>query len=71
MAGFLVKGQEVKMGCPNCGIATRLIVRVNSSTEEQFLGCPNWPKCSHTQNVPDHIWMKAQGQPELFDDDDF
>ena len=65
----LVRGQEVAVGCPKCGIATRLIVRINSATDEPFLGCPNWPDCDHTQNVPDHIWMKASGQRELFDAD--
>ena len=63
----LKKGQEVHIGCPNCGIATRLIVRVNKSNGGQFLGCPNWPKCSHTQNIPDHILMEALGAPKLFD----
>jgi ssDNA-binding Zn-finger/Zn-ribbon topoisomerase 1 len=63
----LKKGQEVTVPCPNCGIDTRLVVRVNKKNGLQFLGCPNWPQCDHTQNVPDHIRMEALGAPKLFD----
>jgi len=44
-----------------------LLVKMNRHTGAKFLGCPNWPECSHTQPVPQTWIMRALGQPELFD----
>jgi ssDNA-binding Zn-finger/Zn-ribbon topoisomerase 1 len=65
---FLRSGTEVSIGCPKCGVATKLVVRMNKKKKTKFLGCPNWPECDWTQNVPDHIWMEASGQSSLFDE---
>lgn len=62
----LFVGKELALGCPKCGVATRLVVRMNRRTKEFFAGCPNWPKCDFTQEIPDSIWMEASGQPRLF-----
>lgn len=35
--------------CPKCN--GKLVIRVNSKTEEKFLGCSNYPKCKYTQPV--------------------
>ena len=34
--------------CPECPTG-KLIRRKNKRTEETFLGCTNYPKCTHTQ----------------------
>ncbi len=34
--------------CSNCGGV--MLVRVNKSTGDRFLGCSNFPKCKHTHN---------------------
>lgn len=59
-------GKQTEVGCPRCGAATLLVVRTNRQQGNQFLGCPNWPKCGHTQPIPEHIRMEAAGQPRLF-----
>ncbi len=63
-------GDESPIGCPKCGIAHKLIVRTNRHTGDLFLGCCNWPNCHFTQNVPDSVRMRMEGQPELFEHDD-
>ncbi|MHC4228008.1 MAG: topoisomerase DNA-binding C4 zinc finger domain-containing protein [Planctomycetota bacterium] len=55
------------MSCPECGPATKLQVRTNKSNGNQFLGCPNWPDCNHTQGIPEYFYIKASGQRTLFD----
>jgi len=55
---------EAEIVCPFCG--SKLIVKTNSLTGHQFLGCPNYPQCKHTKEIPEAWILKAQGQPELF-----
>jgi predicted RNA-binding Zn-ribbon protein involved in translation (DUF1610 family) len=59
--------QEVEISCPKCGAATKLQVRTNRNNGNQFLGCPNWPGCNHTQSIPEYFYIKASGQKTLFD----
>jgi len=51
--------------CPKCK-GTTLIVKTNHINENQFLGCPNWPDCEYTRQIPEAWKMRAQGQKELF-----
>lgn len=57
--------------CPSCAENGRgrvlLVVRVNRKTGHEFMACPEWPECSHTQSVPEAARMIAAGQPMLFD----
>lgn len=66
MSKALTTGLEVAITCPKCGPATKLKVRENHQNGSQFLGCPNWPQCDHTQGIPEHVKMEAAGQPRLF-----
>lgn len=59
--------KQVGVSCPRCGPATFLVVKTNGETEEQFLGCPNYPECRHTRNIPEEWKMRLGGQKELFD----
>ncbi|MEA1999658.1 MAG: topoisomerase DNA-binding C4 zinc finger domain-containing protein [Euryarchaeota archaeon] len=52
--------------CPKCNPPVKLIVKTNSHNGNQFLGCPNWPNCKHTQVIPEEWKMRAAGQQELF-----
>lgn len=36
--------------CP-MGCGGRLILMINKDTEELFIGCSNFPKCSYTESV--------------------
>lgn len=58
-------GQEVIKSCPECGPATKLVMRTNRKTGKRFLSCPNWPRCGHSENVPEAIKMEMSGQPRL------
>lgn len=59
-------GTESAVLCPTCNPPRKLIVRSNKHTGSQFLGCPNYPVCDHTQAIPESWIMRAQGQPDLF-----
>lgn len=37
--------------CPEAFCNGRLVVRTNRSTEEQFIGCENYPKCTYTEPI--------------------
>jgi ssDNA-binding Zn-finger/Zn-ribbon topoisomerase 1 len=52
--------------CPVCGNVS-LIVKTNRHTQAQFLGCPNFPDCTHTQAIPEAWRMRQAGQTGLFD----
>lgn len=56
---------EISVTCPECGPTYRLVERFNHKTGGRFLGCPNWPACSHTQEVPLSIKMLEQGAMQL------
>jgi ssDNA-binding Zn-finger/Zn-ribbon topoisomerase 1 len=53
--------------CPNC-FPTKLVVRTNHENGKQFLGCPNYPECRETDQIPEELIMRANGQNELFDE---
>jgi len=56
---------DKKMVCPLCSISTIsnwkserqinepvfLIIRTNKTTNQKFLGCPNFPKCKHSDDI--------------------
>lgn len=62
---------RIEIPCPECAEARRgrtiLIVRTNRTSGHEFLGCPLWPECSHTQEIPEYVKMIQSGQPTLFD----
>lgn len=64
----LVKNSEVSAYCPECKPLVKLIVKENRHSGHQFLGCPNWPQCNYTREIPEEIKMRQAGQKGLFDD---
>jgi ssDNA-binding Zn-finger/Zn-ribbon topoisomerase 1 len=63
----LQDGLETTIVCPACQLnPPRLIVKTNRRNQGQFLGCPNWPECHHTQPIPEHMILQATGQQPLF-----
>jgi len=58
-----VVNSEVEILCPECG--GKMLVKENRHTGHQFLGCPRWPDCNHTEKIPESMIMKATGQKEL------
>lgn len=53
--------------CPHCNPPRKLIVKTNKQNGGQFLGCPNYPNCNHTREIPEAWKMRAAGQVGLFD----
>lgn len=62
---LFVDGTESEILCPRCMPRKRLVVRTNRQTGAQFLGCPNWPECTETAEIPEAWKMRAMGQQEL------
>lgn len=56
---------ETNRYCPTCVPIRKLIVKENRHTGHQFLGCPNWPECEHTEPIPDDMIMIATGASRL------
>jgi len=55
------------IACPNCENSVNLIVKTNRLSDHQFLGCPNYPQCDYTRNIPEEWKMRDAGQAGLFD----
>jgi len=61
----LPTGMCVNVFCPRCVPRVKLVVRTNRANGSQFLGCPNWPECKHTQAIPEDLIMKLHGATPL------
>ena len=61
----LLDRSEVSKCCPECGTGSKLVVRTNSKDGSQFLGCPNYPECKHTEPIPQDIRMIQAGAQRL------
>ncbi len=49
--------------CPVCGAP--LVIRTNRETEEQFLGCSQYPNCKHSEPLPESMKLMAMGAQML------
>lgn len=54
---------ETTIGCPDCG--RKLVIRTNRETGQDFLGCPRYPDCQHTQPLPEWVRLKRAGAAML------
>ena len=61
----LVVNSEVERLCPVCEGSVKLVVKENRRTGHQFLGCPEWPYCEHTEGIPESLKMEALGATKL------
>ena len=59
--------KQTDIPCPECGPIVKLVVKTNRHNDNQFLGCPNWPKCNYARSIPEEWKMRAAGQVGLFD----
>jgi ssDNA-binding Zn-finger/Zn-ribbon topoisomerase 1 len=65
----LQNNQPINRYCPDCdaqGLTVRLIVKTNTLNGGQFLGCPRFPLCHFTAEIPEDLRMELAGQPRLF-----
>jgi len=51
--------------CPKCGPVARLLVRTNTQTGGQFLGCENYPTCNFTEPLSEDLKMELLGASRL------
>ncbi len=42
-----------------------LVLRTNSQTGGQFLGCERFPDCRYTSEIPTYVKLKRAGAAEL------
>jgi ssDNA-binding Zn-finger/Zn-ribbon topoisomerase 1 len=61
-----LENTESAVLCPECNPPRKLIVKTNQHNGSQFLGCPNYPDCHHTQPIPEEWVMRMEGQRDLF-----
>lgn len=62
-------GQVTDYPCPDCWrrqVRSFLVVKTAHDTGHQFLGCPTWPMCEFTRDVPERMYAEAAGQQALF-----
>ncbi len=57
-----VNGKTTKI-CPECG--KDLVIRTNKATRERFLGCSQWPQCTHTEPLPEDVRLRLVGAKGL------
>ena len=57
------KSGVINKSCPKCG--QPLVVRTNSNTGVDFLGCSRYPECKHSEPLPIDVEMRRQGAPGL------
>ncbi len=50
--------------CPRCELGV-LVIRTNGDTEEKFLGCTEFPRCRHSEELPEDMQLRASGAPTL------
>jgi len=67
MTAKFTDNHETDILCPNCNPPRNLIVKTRRSDGNQFLGCPNYPDCNYTREIPEAWKMRAAGQIGLFD----
>lgn len=54
----------VTLKCPDCPAGT-LVERVNKANRSRFLGCTEYPTCSHTEPIPAYLELIRAGAPQL------
>lgn len=53
----------VRCPLPACGGV--MVQRVNRATGQEFFGCDQYPLCAETMPIPESVWMRQAGAPEL------
>jgi ssDNA-binding Zn-finger/Zn-ribbon topoisomerase 1 len=53
----------IQVLCEACG--KPMVERVNRATNEGFLGCSQYPTCTHTMPLPEHLKLERAGYAQL------
>jgi ssDNA-binding Zn-finger/Zn-ribbon topoisomerase 1 len=54
---------EINKLCPRCRLP--LEIRKNKRAGNEFLGCSGWPRCEHTEKLPEWFVMMREGADML------
>ena len=54
---------NIQKSCPDCG--KPLTIRVNGRTQQEFVGCSEYPECRYTEPLPIDIILRRQGAAPL------
>lgn len=54
----------VTIHCPDCP-SGQLVERFNTKNGSRFLGCDQYPTCTHSEPLPAYIELIRQGAPKL------
>lgn len=57
--------KEVDLRCPECSADTKLLIKTNRNNGSQFIGCRNFPDCTYTREIPEHLKMELRGYKRL------
>lgn len=55
--------RDTARNCPECG--QPLTVRTGGNGGEDFLGCSDWPRCQHTEDLPEDVHMIRRNAAQL------
>lgn len=60
---------RIDIDCPEClasghGRQT-LVLRTNTKSGSEFLGCKRWPDCRYTRPLPEWVLMERAGAERL------
>lgn len=61
--------ERIDIDCPECldsGHGPRpMVLRTNRQNGSEFLGCPRYPECQHTEKLPEWVLMQRAGAERL------
>jgi ssDNA-binding Zn-finger/Zn-ribbon topoisomerase 1 len=60
--------EHIVKPCPRCG--QPLEIKVNRDSGHEFLGCSGWrlTGCTYTEELPEAIKLRRQGQRDMFEE---
>ena len=54
----------ITLRCPECDAAP-MVRRTNRENGSEFYGCPQWPACKGSREIPEYVRLREQGAPPL------
>jgi ssDNA-binding Zn-finger/Zn-ribbon topoisomerase 1 len=59
---------NIVKNCPDCG--KPMAERVNKVNGSTFLGCSQYPVCTHTEPIPETLKLRNAGYKDMFEDEE-
>lgn len=55
--------KNVNIACRECG--KPMVIRTNRENGSEFMGCSNWPRCTHSEPLPAYVEQIRAGAAQL------